>query len=129
MSHRIYWPLAVIIGALAIGCAENTADIDIIEPAKTKAASTEPAASGYNAPDEAWRTVDPENLLIIDTKYGDIGVELYPEIAPKHVEQIKTLVRQGFYNDVVFHLSLIHISEPTRQEAISYAVFCLKKKK
>ena len=26
------------------------------------------------------------------------------------------------------HLSLIHISEPTRQEAISYAVFCLKKK-
>ena len=26
-------------------------------------------------------------------------------------------------------LSLIHISEPTRQEAISYAVFCLKKKK
>lgn len=103
MSHRNFWPLAVIIGALAIGCAENTTDIDIIEPAKTKAASTEPAASGYNAPDEAWRTVDPENLLIIDTKYGDIGVELYPEIAPKHVEQIKTLVRQGFYNDVVFH--------------------------
>ena len=28
----------------------------------------------------------------------------------------------------VFTLSLIHISEPTRQEAISYAVFCLKKK-
>ena len=29
----------------------------------------------------------------------------------------------------VYGLSLIHISEPTRQEAISYAVFCLKKKK
>ena len=29
----------------------------------------------------------------------------------------------------LFELSLIHISEPTRQEAISYAVFCLKKKK
>ena len=28
----------------------------------------------------------------------------------------------------VFGLSLIHISEPTRQEAISYAVFCLKKR-
>ena len=28
-----------------------------------------------------------------------------------------------------FHLSLIHISEPTRQAEISYAVFCLKKKK
>ena len=29
---------------------------------------------------------------------------------------------------IVYILSLIHISEPTRQEAISYAVFCLKKK-
>ena len=31
--------------------------------------------------------------------------------------------------EMLQHLSLIHISEPTRQEAISYAVFCLKKKK
>ena len=30
---------------------------------------------------------------------------------------------------VIMYLSLIHISEPTRQEAISYAVFCLKKKR
>jgi len=57
----------------------------------------------FVALDEAWRTVDPENLLIIETKYGDIGVELYPEIAPKHVTQIKVLSRQGFYNDVPFH--------------------------
>ena len=32
-------------------------------------------------------------------------------------------------NGIVIHLSLIHISEPTRQAEISYAVFCLKKKK
>src|SRR5674476_150095 len=32
-------------------------------------------------------------------------------------------------NATVLHLSLIHISEPTRQAEISYAVFCLKKKK
>ena len=31
--------------------------------------------------------------------------------------------------DTIVHLSLIHISEPTRQAEISYAVFCLKKKK
>jgi len=60
-------------------------------------------SSNFNAPDEAWRTVDPENLLIIETKYGNIGVELYPEIAPKHVTQVKALARQGFYNDVPFH--------------------------
>lgn len=51
------------------------------------------AATGFVAPEEAWRTVDPENLIIIDTKYGDIGVELFPEIAPKHTAQIKALAR------------------------------------
>ena len=43
------------------------------------------------------------------------------------------VVSHGQANDpfwsVAKNLSLIHISEPTRQEAISYAVFCLKKKK
>ena len=32
-------------------------------------------------------------------------------------------------NVIAYHLSLIHISEPTRLRRISYAVFCLKKKK
>ncbi len=61
------------------------------------------AASDFDAPPSAWRTVDAENLMLIDTDYGQIGVELYPEIAPKHVEQIKTLVRRGFYDGIVFH--------------------------
>ena len=61
------------------------------------------SSAGFNAPSEAWRTVDPENLLIIETNYGKIGVELLPEIAPKHVAQIKALTRQDFYNDVAFH--------------------------
>ena len=54
-------------------------------------------------PDAAWRTVDPENLMIIDTTQGRIGVELYPEIAPLHVAQMKTLTRDGFYDGVPFH--------------------------
>eukprot|EP00831_Metopus_contortus_P079011 TRINITY_DN7771_c0_g1_i2.p1 TRINITY_DN7771_c0_g1~~TRINITY_DN7771_c0_g1_i2.p1 ORF type:complete len:111 (-),score=24.99 TRINITY_DN7771_c0_g1_i2:62-394(-) len=41
-----------------------------------------------------------------------------------------TLIRRGaFHMAIAFHLSLIHISEPTRPLYISYAVFCLKKKK
>lgn len=54
-------------------------------------------------PESAWRTVDPENLMVIDTAYGKIGVELFPEIAPNHVTQVKALVRDGFYDGVVFH--------------------------
>jgi len=41
--------------------------------------------------------------MVIDTKYGDIAIELFPEIAPAHVKQVKALTKQGFYNDVIFH--------------------------
>jgi peptidylprolyl isomerase len=50
-----------------------------------------------------WRQLDPENTLYIDTVHGRIVVELYPEIAPRHVERIKTLARLGFYDGLTFH--------------------------
>lgn len=46
----------------------------------------------------------PENILHLDLSTGGrVTIQLYPEIAPAHVERIKTLARQGFYNGVVFH--------------------------
>lgn len=57
----------------------------------------------HDIPAEAWRNVDPENLILIDTAYGIIGVELYPEIAPLHTARIKELARSGFYDNVKFH--------------------------
>lgn len=59
--------------------------------------------SAQTFPDNAWRTVDPENLLLVETTQGTVGVELYPEIAPAHVTQIKALARDGFYDNVPFH--------------------------
>ncbi|MEQ1706846.1 MAG: peptidylprolyl isomerase [Terricaulis sp.] len=50
-----------------------------------------------------WRQVDPDNTLYIDTVHGRIVVELYPEIAPRHVERLLTLARAGFYNGLTFH--------------------------
>ncbi|MCC5996703.1 MAG: peptidylprolyl isomerase [Oceanicaulis sp.] len=55
------------------------------------------------APDAAWRTVDPENLLRIRTRHGMIWVELAPEFAPAHVERIRTLARSGHFDFKVFH--------------------------
>ena len=55
------------------------------------------------APTSEWRTVDPENALVIDTTKGRIIVELAPEAAPEHVKRIKQLVREKFYDGVVWH--------------------------
>ena len=46
---------------------------------------------------------DPENTLILEIEHGTVTIALRPDLAPKHVEQIKTLARRGFYNDVPFH--------------------------
>jgi len=47
--------------------------------------------------------VDPQNALLIETKYGRIVVKLRPDLAPKHVERLKTLAREKFYDNVPFH--------------------------
>ena len=46
--------------------------------------------------------LDPENTLFLDTTYGRVVIKLMPEVAPKHVEQIKTLTRKGFYDGIIF---------------------------
>ena len=46
---------------------------------------------------------EPENTMIIELKDGEVVIALRPDLAPKHVEQIKALVRAGEYNNVAFH--------------------------
>ena len=46
---------------------------------------------------------DPQNTIYLDTKDGRITIRLRPDLAPKHVEQIKALTKQGFYDGIVFH--------------------------
>lgn len=50
-----------------------------------------------------WRQLNPENTLYIDTVHGRIVIELYPEVAPNHVERVATLTRAGFYDGLTFH--------------------------
>jgi len=47
--------------------------------------------------------ISPEDTLILEVPHGKITIQLRPDIAPKHVEQIKTLVRRGFYDGTPFH--------------------------
>ncbi|MFC5385582.1 peptidylprolyl isomerase [Aquamicrobium segne] len=46
---------------------------------------------------------EPENTLVLTLKDGDVTIALRPDLAPKHVEQIKKLVRDGSYDNVAFH--------------------------
>jgi cyclophilin family peptidyl-prolyl cis-trans isomerase len=43
------------------------------------------------------------DYLVLDLKTGPVKIKLRPDLAPNHVERVKTLAGQGFYDGVVFH--------------------------
>ena len=47
--------------------------------------------------------VDLENTIYLELKDGRVTIEMRPDLAPNHVARVKELVRQEFYNGVVFH--------------------------
>ena len=68
------------------------------------AAALSPAMAQTAAPVSAATAPDLENMLVLDLSTGGrVTIQMFPAVAPAHVERIKTLTRQGFYNGVIFH--------------------------
>ena len=61
------------------------------------------AASAAPAPAVEWKPVAPENLLVIDTAKGRILIEMRPDAAPLHVERVRELSREGYYDGALFY--------------------------
>ena len=90
---------SILLAAVALA-ALASASVAAPKPPPAKAAAA-PAAPG--APSAAdWRTPDPSDVLVIDTSKGRVIVEMAPEIAPKHVEQIRALAHENFYDGLRF---------------------------
>jgi len=49
------------------------------------------------------RQISADDVLVLELDTGTVYVELFSDVAPRHVEQIKTLAEQGFYDGIVFH--------------------------
>ncbi|NQV44620.1 MAG: peptidylprolyl isomerase, partial [Rhodospirillales bacterium] len=47
-------------------------------------------------------TGDLENILYMELKAGRVVIQMRPDLAPNHVTRIKELVREGFYDGLVF---------------------------
>src|SRR3546814_5312963 len=79
-------------------------------------AAEKPATMGSPA---ASVTVEPENVLDLDLSDGGrVRIQLRPDLAPNHVECIKTLARRGSYDGVIFYPVFVgfidHTRDPTR---------------
>ena len=86
---------------LAIAAAALT----VIAPVAATAQDAEAAAPRkVLQPINYSQQEDPENILLLDLSNGErVAIRLMPSWAPNHVERIKTLARQGFYDGVIFH--------------------------
>ena len=85
--------------ALCVGAA-------IAQPPAKKTPPPSPLADKPFRPTASaadFRTIDPENVLVIDTTKGRIYVEMIPEVAPLSVARIKELARAKFYDGLTFH--------------------------
>jgi len=61
------------------------------------------AVAALAATRAAAQADDPQNTLILQTKSGKVTIRLRPDLAPKHVAQIKALVARKFYDGLAFH--------------------------
>lgn len=89
-------PLAAMAAATLLAAASSAWS-------QSAEAPPPPPAPPAGAPASEWRTVPPENLLVIDTTKGRILIEMIPEIAPGHVERMRLLARAAFFDNLKWH--------------------------
>lgn len=81
------------------GCAPGK---DKLAAAATKAAIA--AKAKHSAKIDADINHDPDNVLLLDLSNGGrVAIRLSPDWAPTHVERVKKLTREGFYDGIIFH--------------------------
>ena len=97
---------ATEVPATEVPATEETVT-EATEAPAAEASETEASAPEAETPAVAAAPAEPdpklENTLILELKDGAVTIELLPDLAPQHVERIKTLARAGFYDNTPFH--------------------------
>ncbi len=96
--------------SLALAAALTLAATPFAAQAQDEPATEEAATQETTADTRVYSPVnfnveeDLENILLLDLSNGQrVAIRLKPDWAPQHVERIKTLTRQGFYDGIIFH--------------------------
>ncbi len=97
-------PAAALVAALALMAAPALAQPRGPDPRALKAPPTLPKMAGPSNLAGSLTTIEEEDVLVLDLSSGGrVRIAMRNDVAPKHVERIKTLARQGFYDGTIFH--------------------------
>jgi len=85
--------IAFLLGVFAFACSDNTAGNN----------SSSSAPSSMPTPKIAGPPVLDDEVAVFETDLGNFKIALYPDVAPRHVENFKKLIREKFYDGLGFH--------------------------
>ena len=91
-NKKIFILLVITIAILIFGCSQDTDEID-----KNEQGGIEMELKQLNLPKKG------EEIAVIKTNHGDIMIRLFPDIAPKAVENFTTHAKNGYYDGIIFH--------------------------
>src|SRR5262249_40927553 len=84
---------AFLFGLFAFACSSN--------PAGSNSAGS--SSSSMPKPKPAGSPVLDNEVAVFETDYGTFKIALYPDVAPRHVENFKKLINEKFYDGLGFH--------------------------
>lgn len=94
--------LTILVCLVLAGCDSNKLVVTNA-PAPTPSSSVRPGKPEVKTAPPVPKLQPGEEIAVIETAQGKIKIQLYSDIAPKHVEHFKKLINEGFYNGVAFH--------------------------
>jgi peptidyl-prolyl cis-trans isomerase B (cyclophilin B) len=89
--------VAFLLGVFAFACSSNTA---------VNNGPSGPSSSTMPTPKVAGTPVFDDEVAVFETDYGNFKIALYPDVAPRHVENFKKLISEKFYDGLGFHRAL-----------------------
>ena len=129
-DHFSRWPYDMRLRPLLLSLALSLAPLgaSAAEPPKYKSAQEIIDA----APADAWRTLDPANTLYLELESGRVVIELAPAFAPAHVNNIRTLAKEHFWDGLSIYRSqdnfVVQFGDPAAGEAGAKAQGSAKQK-
>jgi peptidylprolyl isomerase len=85
------WVACIVLAGVLLGAEAPAADTPSA-PRRTAAEVIAAAGPGD------WRTLDPENTVYLQLATGRVIIELAPDFAPQHAQNIRTLIREGYFD-------------------------------